>query len=345
MKKHVIFTLLSLVLVGGSCSTTTPQDTTATSLTIYAYDSLIAEYGLLPKIIDQFEQDNSVTVELISFPDTGSMLNQLLTEQAQPQTDVVMGLDNTNLPTVIANNLLSPYTPQRANDIPADLRFDDAFTMTPFDYGYVGFVYDSEAIQFTEPISLADLATPEYRDKIILEQPGLSSPGTQLLLWTNVALDDTKADTFWRSMADTVLTVAPDWGTAYYTMFLSGEAPIVLSYLTSPAYHIDQEGTHRYQAIPIKEGYVRQLEGIGVSTGNDATELAQAFVDYVLTDTVQNAIPTTQWMFPIFGQSEQWPAAYQQIITPTEDQVLPITPESIDQLEQWIKEWNSTFGV
>lgn len=344
MKKLLL--CLSLLAVVSGCQI--KKDSTPTTLTIYAYDSLTAEYGLLPKIIKSFEETNTIKINIVSFADTGSMLNQLIAEKNAPKADVVLGLDNVNLPTVLKENLFTPYQPQRAGDIAPDLRFDDQFTMTPFDYGYVGFVYDAQQLEFPEPISLAELAGPQYKDKIIIEQPGLSSPGTQLMLWSNAALGDTGADVFWRGMAANVLTVAPDWGTAYYTMFLNGEAPIVLSYLTSPAYHMDQEESVQFQAIPIKEGYIRQLEGVGVvahlSLESTPQQMAaRQFVDYLLTDEVQNEIPRTQWMFPIFGQPDQWPPAYQQIITPTPDQVLSVSPESLGQLDQWINEWNTTF--
>lgn len=346
---HFIGLAVVLTVVAG-CYHRPATETTTTQpkeITLYTYESLSADYGLLPLIIDQFEEQENLTIEIVSFPDAGSMLNQLIAEKDSPKADVVMGLDNINFPDVVENNLFLAYSPKRAEEIPTRLRFDDNFTMTPFDYGYVGFVYDSEATTFEEPISLQDLATnPAYADKIIIEQPGLSSPGTQLLFWANVALGDEAADAFWTAMADQVLTVAPDWSTAYYSMFLNGEAPIVLSYLTSPAYHIDQEDTDRYKAIAIEEGYLEQIEGIGVINGTDAQTKAQAFVDYILSDEVQNQIPTTQWMFPVFGDESRWPAAYQQIITPTEDEILALDQETIAQnYDTWLSKWNSTFGV
>ncbi len=340
--------MASLVLAGcGTASVTTTNTTVQpATLTVYAYDSLTAEYGLLPNVVKDFEERNNVQLDIVSFSDTGSMLNQLIVEKDAPKADIVMGLDNVDYVQANENNVLAPYTPERVNDIPEDLWFDKEFTMTPFDYGYIGFVYDSEQISFSEPISLLDLAGPEYAEKIIIEQAGASSPGTQLLLWTNAALGDETADRFWLQMADTVFQVAPDWSTAYYTLFLGGEAPIVLSYLTSPAYHIDQEDTHQYKTIPIKEGYIQQVEGVGVVAGSDQPELAGNFIDYLLEDSVQNAIPTTQWMFPILGDPTTWPQAYSEITIPSESEIVTLPTEDIKaNLPTWIQEYNQTFGL
>lgn len=350
MKKYFTAVgVLFLLLMLAGCSTepaTSEPTPDPTTLTVYTYDSLSADYGLLPQIVDQFEQAEGVTLEIMSFPDTGVMLNQLIAERDEPKADVVLGLDNITFEEARVQDVLQVYQPKRAEKIPKRLRFDDNNTMTPFDYGYVGFVYDSEAIQFPEPVSLMQLATdPAYKDKIIIEQPGLSSPGTQLLFWTHTALDEPGAEAFWQAMAEQVLTVAPDWNTAYYSMFLNGEAPIVLSYLTSPAYHIDQEGTERYKAIPIKEGYLEQVEGVAVVNGTDAGDAAGAFIDYLLTDEVQNKIPTTQWMFPVLGDPTKWPEAYGKIIMPSHDEVLTIKPNTVtDSYDQWLSQWNTQFG-
>ncbi|MBI2415038.1 MAG: thiamine ABC transporter substrate-binding protein [Candidatus Kerfeldbacteria bacterium] len=346
MKKFFILLTITLV-VGAACqqATVTPSPTPEQStLTIYTYDSLAAEGGLLPAIKDQFEQQYQVRLEIITFPDTGTMLQQLLAEQNQPSADIVLGLDNVNFAQTLTDNLFEPYRPQPASSIAQDLQFDSTFSITPFDYGYIGFVYDTTALQFSEPISLQDLATPQYADQIIIEQPGLSSPGTQLVLWAQAVVPTDQRGTFWDGLASNSLAVTPDWSTAYYTMFLNGEAPIVLSYLTSPAYHIDQEQTNRYAAIPIKEGYIRQIEGVAIIRSTDQLAIAQQFIDYLLTDNVQNMIPTTQWMFPVLGDPGSWPAAYNQIIVPTPEQVHTVSAVSIaESMPDWLRLWQEHF--
>lgn len=327
MKKLLLIPLL-LSSLGLGCQqpqpAATPTYVEPITFTIYTYASLAdKDYGLLPKIIPQFERDHQVTVNLVAFPDTGSMLNQLILEKNNPKADVVMGLDNLDVLKANEAKVLTGFT--------------------PFDYGYVGFVYDSEKIQFPEPISLMDLASDTYKGKIIIEQPGLSSPGSQLLAWSYQALGDDLANTWWKNLADNKVLVAPDWSTAYYTMFLKEEAPIILSYLTSPAYHIDQEGTERYKTIPIKEGYIKQTEGVAIVQGSQATNVAQQFINYVISPVVQQQIATTQWMWPV-DNAVQLPDAYNKIVTPTANQILPVITYA-EPFNQWLDRWNTTFKI
>ena len=317
MKKFLL--ACSLLAMTGCTQPNTANMNEPVTLTIYTYDSLAADYGLLPKITDQFEQANQLTLNIVSFPDTGAMINQLLAEQNNPQADVVVGIDHTDL-----------------------ARYPDLFSQpTAFDYGYVGFVYDTESIQFTEPVSLETLAEdPAYKDKIIIEQPGLSSPGTQLLLWGQTVFED-DANEFWEALDKQVLTVAPDWNTAYYSMFLNGEAPIVLSYLTSPAYHIDQEGTYRYQAVPITDGYLKQTEYAAAISDQPAVT---TFLEYLMSEPVQNQIATTQWMFPV-SPTATVPAAYSEIITPNpEETLVPSNSTIAAHYDSWLQQWNGVFG-
>ena len=55
----------------------------------------------------------------------------------------------------------------------------------------------------------------------------------------------------WAKLKNRVLTVTPGWSEAY-GLFTKGEAPMVLSYTTSPAYHMIAENTERYQAARLR---------------------------------------------------------------------------------------------
>jgi thiamine transport system substrate-binding protein len=348
-KIYSLILVISILLTTGvGCFRQSPQSVNKEpkTLTIYAYDSLTSEWGFVTKVIGKFESENNVKTKIISFSDTGKMLNQLILEKQAPKADVVIGLDNLDFVKAMSNGVLESFKPARAFEVSSTYWFDDKFSMTPFDYGYVGFVYDSKKIDLSQPISLKDLSKDNYKKKIIIEQAGASSPGTQLLLWSKLALSKNDYTEFWNGLKKNVLTVAPDWGTAYYSLFIKGEAPIVLSYLTSPAYHIDQETNFQYKAVPIKEGYLRQVEGMAVIKGASEQELAKIFVDYILTNDVQDQIATTQWMFPVLGDPQKMPIAYGQIITPKSHEILiPSSTVLAGEFISWLNEWNKLFGV
>ena len=64
---------------------------------------------------------------------------------------------------------------------------------------------------------------------------------------------------YWERLRPNLLTITDGWSAAY-GMFTKGEVPIVLSYVTSPAYHVKYEQTERYKALDFPEGMFRQVE-------------------------------------------------------------------------------------
>jgi len=137
--------------------------------------------------------------------------------------------------------------------------------------------------------------------------PRTSTPGTGFLAWTIAAFGKDWPD-FWTRLKPNVLTVSPGWD-AGYSLFTSGEAPLVISYTTSPAYHAEYEGTDRYKALIFPEGHVAQIEGVGLAKGAKNAEGAKAFIDFMLTDEAQGVLPLTQFMYPV-SPAVALPASY-----------------------------------
>jgi ABC transporter substrate-binding protein (ThiB subfamily) len=100
-----------------------------------------------------------------------------------------------------------------------------------------------------------------------------------------------------KSSPNRVLTVTPGWSEAY-GLFTSGEAPMVLSYTTSPAYHMVAEDTDRYQAAEFSEGHYLQIEVAGLLANAPDKDLARDFLGFMMTPGFQNEIPTNNWMLP-----------------------------------------------
>ena len=71
-----------------------------------------------------------------------------------------------------------------------------------------------------------------------------------VFLWMKAVYGE-EADRAWERLSGRVLTVTKGWSEAY-GLFLDGEAPMVLSYTTSPAYHQVIEGTDRYKAVIVE---------------------------------------------------------------------------------------------
>jgi thiamine transport system substrate-binding protein len=332
LKKHCI-TIIATVLLLLAASGVTLQAKDA-DLAIYAYDSFVSEWGPAGKVIPLFEKLHGVKVNIISVGDAGQVLNRAILEKNKPRADIVLGIDNNLLAKAIDAGVLIPYRSPNISRIPVELLFDPTFHVTPFDHGHFAIVYDSKRLA-NPPKSLADLLKPEYKDSIILQDPRTSSPGLGFLLWTVAVYGDDYTD-YWHRLQPNILTISEGWDTAY-GLFTSGEAPMVLSYTTSPAYHVEYEQSTRYRAAVFNEGNYLQVEGMGIVKGTKNLALAKKFIDFIITEEFQREIPLTNWMFPV-NPDVKLPDSFDY--APKPEQSLSLSSEQIRRnQDRWIEGW------
>ena len=303
-------------------------------LTIYAYDSFVSEWGPAGRVIPTFEKLHGVKVNIISVGDAGQVLNRVILEKKKPKADIVLGIDNNLLSKAIDADVLIPYRSSNITLIPDELIFDTTFHVTPFDHGYFAIVYDSKRLS-NPPGSLDDLLKPEYKKKLIFQDPRTSSPGLGFLLWTVAVYGEEYTD-YWNKLRPNILTISEGWDTAY-GLFTSGEAPMVLSYTTSPAYHVEYEETTRYRAAIFREGNYLQIEGMGIVKGTKNLPLAKKFIDFIITEDFQREIPLTNWMFPV-NPGVKLPDSFDYAPKPTNILSLPSDRIKRNQ-DRWIEGW------
>ena len=181
----------------------------------------------------------------------------------------------------------------------------------PYDWGWFAMVYDKTKLA-SPPDSFAALAASDLR--IVIEDPRSSTPGLGLLLWVKVAYGD-KAAGIWAGLADNIVTVTAGWSEAY-GLFLAGEADMVLSYTTSPAYHLIAESDDTKAAALFTEGHYLQVEVAAKLAGSDQPALADQFLAFVQSPAFQAALPTTNWMYPAIALPGGLPAGFDTLIQP-----------------------------
>lgn len=331
MKRTVLSLAASLFLA----TTAEAKD----ALTIYTYESFVSEWGPGPAIKTNFEKTCNCTVEWVALADGVAMLNRLKLEGAATKADVVLGLD-TNL-TDEARNLgvFAPHSVDAsASKVPGG--WSDA-EFLPFDYGHFAVVYDSEKMA-APPKSLEELVNGDPAQKIILQDPRSSTPGLGFLLWMKSVYGD-KATDAWKKLKPRILTTTPGWSEAY-GLFTKGEAPMVFSYVTSPAYHIEVEKSQRYKAAAFAEGHYLQVEVAGAIAASPELPLAKSFLSFMMTSGFQNEIPATNWMFPAGATDKPLPAAFDTLVKP--EKTLLFTPAEVNaKRREWIDEWlNAVSG-
>ena len=307
-------------------------------LTVYTYESFTAEWGPGPVVEKAFEEECGCEVEFVAVADGVALLNRLRLEGDNTQADIVLGLDTNLTHEAKETGLFAPHGISLDRvEVPGGWSDD---TFVPFDYGYFAFVYDTQAID-TPPASLKELVDGDPEQKIVIQDPRTSTPGLGLLLWVKKVYGDEAADA-WARLQARVLTVTPGWSEAY-GLFTSGEAPMVLSYTTSPAYHIIAEDTQRYQAAAFEEGHYLQVEVAGMTAKGAENPLAMQFLEFMTGPGFQDAIPETNWMFPAGETGVPLNPAFEQMVKPA--QTLAFSPEEVAANRQsWVDEWLSVMS-
>ncbi|WP_420804538.1 thiamine ABC transporter substrate binding subunit [Agrobacterium albertimagni] len=303
------------------------------TLTVYTYESFVSEWGPGPKVKEAFEQTCDCTVNFVGVADGVALLTRLKLEGETSKADVVLGLDTNLVEEAKQTGLFEAHSVDAsAVQVPGGFS-DDVFL--PYDYGHFAVIYDTEVIT-TPPTSLKDLVEGDPAQKIVIQDPRTSTPGLGLLLWVRSVYGD-QAPEAWAKLKDRVLTVTPGWSEAY-GLFTKGEAPMVLSYTTSPAYHMVAEETDRYQAAEFSEGHYIQIEVAGLLKNAPEKELARQFLAFMLEPGFQNTIPTNNWMMPVAATSEPLPEAFGKLVQP-KTTFLMDPAEVAANRQAWIDEW------
>ncbi len=257
-------------------------------LDVYVYDSFNTAYGPGPVVEAGFEAACGCDLRLTAAGDGAALLARLLLEGETTEADAVVGLDASLVAQARASGLFAPHGADLALDLPVDWADD---TFLPFDWGWFAFVGVEGGPM---PQSFRELG--ESDATVVIQDPRSSTPGLGLVSWVEAAYG-AEAPAIWEALADNLVTVTPGW-TEAYGLFLEGEADLVLSYTTSPAFHLIAEGDASKVALPFEEGHYLQVEVAARLAGSDQPDLARDFLRFLLSDEAQGAIPTTNWMYP-----------------------------------------------
>jgi len=119
---------------------------------------------------------------------------------------------------------------------------------------------------------------------------------------------------------------------------------MVLSYTTSPAYHMVEENENRYQAAAFSEGHYVQIEVAGMLKGARDKDLARDFLKFMVSQGFQDVIPTTNWMMPVTKTSQPLPDAFGKLVQP-EKTFLMGSDEVAKNRQAWIDEWLNAMSM
>ena len=325
--------------------TATPVPEEARELVVMTHDS----FDISEDVIKEFEAANNAKVVILKAGDAGEVLVRAILEKGNPSADLLYGIDNTFLGRALKEDIFIPYESPLLENVPDQFVLDPTFHVMPVDYGYVNINYDKEYLaqnNLEPPSTLEELTQQKWKGKLVVQNPGTSSPGLAFLIATVSYFgedDDYDYLDFWSDLRANDVLVKDGWSDAYYADFTKngGDRPLVVSYATSPAAEVFfSEG--KYTEPPtgnvlVDRATFLQIEGIGILMGSKNVSLAQRFIDFTLDTRFQEDFPDKMFVYPV-NSSAKTPDFFRFAEVPT----LPadIDPVTIgEKREQWIDAW------
>jgi len=327
LKTIISILLLSLYAIAGDSKT----------LTIYTYDAFASSWGAGPKIKRAFEKEHNCNLKFVSVSSSIGALRKIQLEGKRTKADILLGLDTSTAQIAQKTGLFIKHNIESSNlDLP--IKYYNEYFL-PFDYSYFAFVYDSNRLK-NPPTSFEALANMPKEFKIIIQDPRSSTTGLGLLLWIKEVYGDKSAE-YWRRLAPHILTITKGWSEAY-GLFLKNEADMVLSFTTSPAYHIIKEKKTNYKSANFKEGHYAQVEVAGILKSSKNQELAKEFLAFTQGETFADIIPTTNWTYPIIKTKKALPKEFEMLEVP--NKTLLMDGEVVQQNRKvYVNEWLGVF--
>ncbi len=305
----------------------------AEKLTIYTYDSFVSEWGPGPIIEKIFEEKYNADVDFVAVDSAATLLNKVILEGDTSKADIVLGLDMNLFDLAEQSGLFSSHNIKDINNlINLPLKWETN-KFVPYNYGYFSFVYNEANLE-TPPKSMGELIN-STNARIVIQDPRTSTPGLGLLTWMKALYGD-KAGNEWKKLNKKIISVTKGWTDAYYNFFMAGEADMVLSYTTSPAAHIMFEERYDIQATTFEEGNYITIEFAGILNNSQNKDLANKFLNFILSEEFQSVIPSTNIMYPVTN-IKNLPEAFDKLNVPN---FIQIDPKEINKnKEKWIDEW------
>ncbi len=310
------------------------------TLDVATHDS----WAMSEDVLAAFEAETGITVKVQPQGDAGELTNRLVLTQDSPVADGVYGIDNTFGARAVAEDVLAPYAATALPESAREYRLEGGEDLlTPIDYSDVCVNVDDT--WFTErdldpPRSLDDLTDPAYRGLFVTPGATTSSPGLAFLVATIVAKGDGWRE-YWERLMANDATITSGWTDAYQVDFTAGggdgDRPIVTSYSSSPPFTIPEDG-ERPTTSALLDTCFRQVEYAGVLAGSDNPEGMQQFIDFMLGQEFQTALPDNMYVYPVDAEVAL-PESWAEFAPPAPDPLTLPAEQIQEELAGWLRDW------
>jgi len=335
--KHFIFLLVAVFTIMLLVYLNKDEVTTARNelgIKVYASKSFLDSWGPGPKLKEIFEKQTGQKIFYIEMPDPNLTFQKMNFDGEAVVGDAVIGLDQFDLirssDKIQWRSIESKISSSYQKEFKLE-KFERYFL--PYDWAPIAFVTKNEYKHNLK--KLDDLLQVDLKNKIALHDPRTSSPGLQFLYWVMRTKTETDAIDFLKKLSQQVHSFSPNWSTAY-GLFKQKQAELVLSYVTSPIFHLVEEKDSGYRALEFQEGHPLQIEFAGVPQTCQNCDGAISFVQFLQTPEAQKIIMSKNYMLPVYRPAQEATAFDTIKMYPVIKGELPTKEE----LTRWLNLWS-----
>ena len=338
----------ALGLSAAACSSSSSGSSSGVTLTLVTHDS----FNATDTVLAQFKTQTGITLDVPKGTgDAGTVLAKAVLAKGKPEGDVLWGVDNTLLSKAVDEGVFVPYTsPSLGNLDAAAAALVPGHQLTPVDLGDVCVNVDKAYYTGTKgaaPTTLDDLIKPQYKDQLVVESPGTSSPGLAFMLATIARYGENGWKDYWKALRANGVKVDDGWTEAYSTDFSGsagkGPRPLVVSYASSPVAEVLFAADPKPTEPPTSsftDGCFRQVEFVGILKGTKHEAEARKLIDFLVSKPFQEDMPLNMFVSPVLRDAVT-PDEYKRF-TVVPDKPLSLAPAVIAKnREAWVEQWTS----
>ena len=282
LKRTVFLWVLAwgLVLAGVFSVLERPRPSSSRKLKVFTYSSFQGTQGPGPVLKKLFESQCQCEVALIRAGSANLILQRM--KLVQEAVDVVVGLDQFSLKPAQKDFSWNPVDVSSVNWVSDVGALGSRLQFVPYNFSPLTFIYRKSQVPHP-PKNFQELMRPEFKKKISLQDPRQSTPGLHFLLWT---VQQTNSLSYYEKLKQNISRISSSWSSSY-GLFMQKKARMVFSHLTSLVYHWKNRQETDVQALSFTERHPVHIEYMAVSSRCQECELAEQFVQFLLTPEAQ----------------------------------------------------------
>ncbi|MGI5172577.1 extracellular solute-binding protein [Treponema sp. OMZ 840] len=257
-------------------------------LTLYSTES----DELINLIVPSFQEKTGIKVEIIT-GGSGEILKRLESEANDPKADVLLGC--SYLMAKSKEHLFHPYESPNQKHIIAGFKNDGAINQ--YKMGTSVILINKNLIGNIKVKGYKDLLNPALKGKIVTADAAASSSAFDHL--TNIMADfspEGKHDSpqaweYVQKLLENISGNVLQSSSAVHKGVVGGEYAVGLTY-EDPACSYVKEGADHIEVVYMEEGVVYCGSALMIVKGTKNLTNAQKFIDYVLSEDIQNKLGT-----------------------------------------------------